>query len=108
MGRFADQETLEKKQAELRNRKVAFDRANNPELEPGLSLGRFTSQESAERELANLSKQGVRTARVVQERPETPGYTLRLPRVTDTMKPLLGGLRAALAGKNLRPCNAAL
>lgn len=106
MGRFADQEALEKKQGELRSRKVAFDRANNPDLEPGLSLGRFTSQESAERELANLSKQGVRTARVVQERPETPGYILRLPRVTDAMKPLLGGLRAALGGKTLRPCNA--
>lgn len=104
MGRFADQEALEKKQAELRARKVNFDRANNPALEPGLSLGRFASEETAQRELANLATQGVRTARVVQERAETPGFTLRLPAVTDSMKPQLGNLRAALGGKTLKAC----
>jgi hypothetical protein len=105
MGRFADQEALEKKQAELRARKVNFDRANNPALEPGLSLGRFASEETAQRELANLATQGVRTARVVQERAESPGFTLRLPAVTDAMKPQLGTLRTALGSKTLKTCS---
>ena len=78
MGRFEDLETLDRKRAELRARKVDHDRAGGT-LEYGLSLGRFSSKEAAERELANLGNKGVRTARVIQERPESPGFTLRLP-----------------------------
>lgn len=104
MGRFTDQDTLEKKKSELRGLKIAFDRVNNPELGPGLSLGRFINQESADRELAHLSKQGVRTARVVQERPETKGYLLRLPHANDAMKPVLHEVRSAIAPKLLKPC----
>src|SRR6218665_962303 len=40
MGRFDDQDALDKKRTELRARKVDFDRAGGP-WEPGLSLGRF-------------------------------------------------------------------
>ena len=103
MGRFEDLDALEKKRAELRARKVDHDRAGGT-LEYGLSLGRFSSSEAAERELANLAGRGVRTARVVQERPDTPGFTLRLPAVTDALRPQLEALRPALAGKPLRAC----
>lgn len=103
MGRFADNEALEKKRAELRSRNVAYDRPGAA-LEPGLSLGRFSSEEAATRELANLGKQGVRTARVVQERPEAKAYTLRLPAVDAALRPQLDTLRPALAGKALRAC----
>ena len=103
MGRFADSEALEKKRAELRSRNVAYDRPGAA-LEPGLSLGRFSSEEAATRELANLGKQGVRTARVVQERPEAKAYTLRLPAVDAALRPQLDTLRPALAGKALRAC----
>jgi hypothetical protein len=103
MGRFEDQETLDKKRAELRARKVDFDRPGGT-LEIGLSLGRFTTEEAARRELANLGEKGVRTARVIQERSETPGFTLRLAAVTDSLRPQLETLRTALAGKALRAC----
>ena len=103
MGRFEDLEALDKKRAELRARKVDHDRAGGT-LEYGLSLGRFSSSEAAERELANLAGRGVRTARVVQERPDAPGFTLRLPAVTDALRPQLDALRPAMAGKTLRPC----
>lgn len=79
MGRFADDEALEKKRAELRARKLPFDRPGNPALEPGLSLGRFGTEEAAQRALATLNGQGVRTAKVVAERAEAQGFTLRLP-----------------------------
>ena len=46
MGRFDDQDTLDKKRAELRARKVDFDRAGGT-LELGLSLGRFSTEEAA-------------------------------------------------------------
>ena len=103
MGRFEDQETLDRKRAELRARKVAHDRAGGT-LELGLSLGRFTTKDAAERELANLGTKGVRTARVVQERPDAPGFTLRLPAVNDALRPQLDALRSAMAGKTLRSC----
>lgn len=103
MGRFEDLETLDKKRAELRARKVDHDRAGGT-LEYGLSLGRFNSKDAAERELANLGNKGVRTARVIQERPESPGFTLRLPAVTDALRPQLDALRPAMAGKTLRSC----
>ncbi|MNV93020.1 hypothetical protein D3C71_1876660 [compost metagenome] len=82
---------------------MPFDRAGGT-WEYGLSLGRFTSDEAAKRELQNLSNKGVRTARVIQERPEAPGFTLRLPAVTDALRPQLDALRSAMAGKTLRTC----
>ncbi|MBV7541507.1 SPOR domain-containing protein [Acidovorax sp. sic0104] len=103
MGRFEDQEALDRKRAELRARKVDHDRAGGT-LEFGLSLGRFASKDAAERELANLATKGVRTARVIQERPDTAGFTLRLPAVTDALRPQLEVLRTAMAGKTLRNC----
>ena len=103
MGRFEDQEALERKRAELRARKVDHDRAGGT-LEFGLSLGRFSSKDAAERELANLGTRGVRTARVIQERPDAAGFTLRLPAVTDALRPQLDALRTAMAGKTLRNC----
>ena len=104
MGRFDDMDTMDKKRAELRARNVPFDRAGGT-WEYGLSLGRFSSEDAAKRELANLNKKGVRTARVVQERPESPGFTLRLPAVTDALRPQLDALRSAMAGKTLRTCS---
>ena len=103
MGRFDDIETLDRKRAELRARKVDHDRAGGT-LELGLSLGRFASKEAAERELANLGTKGVRTARVIQERAEAPGFTLRLPAVNDALRAQLDVLRMAMAGKTLRAC----
>ncbi len=103
MGRFADAEAVDKKRAELRARNVAYDRPGAA-FEPGLSLGRFASEEAANRELANLGRQGVRTARVVLERPEAKAYTLRLPAVDAAVRPQLDALRPALAGKALRSC----
>ena len=47
----------------------------------------------------------VRTAKVVQERPDTPGYQLRLPSVDDALRPQLDVLRPAMAGKTLKPCS---
>lgn len=103
MGRFADNDVLAQKRAELKARNVAFDKPAAA-LEPGLSLGRFASEEAAQRALTTLSNQGVRTARVVVERPETNTYLLRLPLVDATLQAQLNTLRPALAGKPLRPC----
>lgn len=105
MGRFDDQDTLDKKRAELRARKVDFDRAGGT-LELGLSLGRFSTEEAAQRGLTALNAQGVRTARVVLERQAAPGFVLKLPAVTDAQRQQwLATLRPAMAGKTLGSCS---
>lgn len=105
MGRFADDEALAKKRAELRTRNVPYDRPNNPALEPGLSLGRFATEEAAQRALTTLSSQGVRTAKVVVERAETQGFTLRLPALDSATRAQAQALlRPALGDKELRTC----
>ena len=105
MGRFDDQDTLDKKRAELRARKVDFDRAGGT-LELGLSLGRFSTEEAAQRGLTTLNAQGVRTARVVLERQAATGFILKLPAVTDAQRQQwLATLRPALAGKTLGSCS---
>ena len=104
MGKFADADALAKKRAELRELGISFDKPANAALEPGLSLGRFSTEEAAQRGLGNLAAKGVRSAKVVQERPDTPGYQLRLPSVDDALRPQLEVLRPAMAGKTLKPC----
>lgn len=104
MGRFSDPDQLAKKRAELRALSIAYDRPNGA-LEPGLSLGRFSTEEAAQRGLATLAAKGVRSARVVQERVDMPGFMLRLPEADARLRAQAEDLRAALAGKALRPCS---
>lgn len=98
MGKFPDAEFMDRKRGELRLMNIDFDRAGGS-FEPGLSLGRFSTEEAAQRQLATFARQGVRTARVVQERPDVTTYALRLPKATPSMRNEV----AALAGKNLVP-----
>ena len=102
MGKFADNQALEKKRAELVARKLDHDRAGGT-LDPGLSLGRFSSEEAATRELTQLVRQGVRSARVVQERPDKHGYVLRLPAATPALRAQLEAL-PAFGDKALKAC----
>ena len=98
MGKFPDAEFLDRKRGELRLMNIDFDRAGG-NFEPGLSLGRFSTEEAAQRQLATYARQGVRSARVVQERPDVTTYALRLPKATPTFRSDV----VALAGKNLLP-----
>ncbi|MBN9342189.1 MAG: sporulation protein [Comamonadaceae bacterium SCN 68-20] len=104
MGRLPDAETVDKKRTELRALGIAYDRPGAA-LEPGLSLGRFSSEERAQVALRDLARQGVRTARVVVERAEAKAYTLRLPAVDAQLRPQLDALQGALAGRPLAACN---
>lgn len=103
MGKYAGPEQVARKRAELRQFGITFE-APAPELEPGLSLGSFPSEAAANAQLAVLAEKGVRTARVVQERPEQNGQRLVLPALDDTLRPRLDEIRVALASKPLRPC----
>ena len=104
MGKYAGVEQVARKRAELRQLGVSFEALSNPELEPGLSLGSYANEAAAAAQLPTLAERGVRTARVVQERPEQRGQRLLLPAVDDNLRPRLQELQALLAGKTLRPC----
>lgn len=104
MGRYPDEQAVEKKKAELRNRRVSFQALANPALEPGLSLGSFASEAAATQALGEMQQRGIRTARVVQERPEAAGQLLRLPEVTEALRTRLEALRPVLEGQLLQAC----
>lgn len=103
LGKFANEMAMEKRRAELRSRKIGYDRAGGS-LELGLSLGRFASEEAATRELGHMLSQGVRGARVVQERAPQTLYSLRLAQSTAAQRQILGTLQPALQGKALQAC----
>jgi hypothetical protein len=104
MGKYSDVEQVARKRAELRQLGISFEPLANPELEPGLSLGGYSSESAAGTRLNALAERGVRTARVLQERPEQRGQRLLLPAVDDNLRPRLDDLRRVLATKPLRPC----
>ncbi|MEO7887171.1 MAG: SPOR domain-containing protein [Polaromonas sp.] len=104
MGKYANEEALVKKRGELRGLGVSFEPLINPALGPGLSLGHFDAQADAERELAKVATRGVRTAKVVLERPEARGQLLKLPAVDAPLMTKLDALKPQLAGKALQSC----
>lgn len=104
VGKLADADAVRTKRNELRELGVDTDRPGAA-LEPGLSLGRFSNEEAAQRALTDLGRKGVRTARVVQERRDTPAFMLRLPNADPALRQQVRGLRGALAGKDLRACD---
>jgi hypothetical protein len=104
MGKFAGTDLLEKKKAELRQIGVSFEPLKNANLELGISLGGFETQAEAQAELNALAKQGVRTAKVVQESAATRGQVLKLPAVDDGVRSKLGAVKSALGNVVLRTC----
>jgi hypothetical protein len=104
MGKYAGVEQVARKRAELRQLGISFEAPANAELEPGLSLGTYPSEGAAVMQLDALADRGVRTARVVQERPEQRGQRLTLPAVDDNLRPRLEDLKTVLSTKPLRPC----
>ena len=104
MGKFANAEGLEKKRSELLGLKLVPLPLTNPALEIGLSLGGYESQAKATAELAALTQRGIRTARVVLERPASNATFVKLPAVSEAMKQRLNELKPALAGHSLKAC----
>ena len=104
MGKYSSPEQVARKRTELRQLGISFEPLSNASLEPGLSLGGFASESEAKKYVDQLADKGVRTAKVVQERPELRGQKLVLPAVDDTLRARLEELRPALTGKSLRPC----
>lgn len=104
MGKYANEDALTKKRNELRLRGIPTEPLLNPALNPGLSLGHFSSQADADSELAKVAQRGVRTARVVMEQPEVRGQWLRLASADASLLAKLDALKPQLDAKALQPC----
>lgn len=104
MGSF-NEEQMARKKTELREMGVAFRSLSVPALGPGLALGTFSSEASAQQALQDATRKGVRTARVALERPETTSVRLRLPAATEAQHASVAGLGTVLAGKSLQRCD---
>ncbi len=104
VGKFANVQALEKKRAELSALNLKTDPVSAAHLAPGLSLARLESEEAANEELNRLRKQGVRTARVVQERAASQNTYLRLPAATEALKTQVQQWDDLLGAKALRAC----
>jgi hypothetical protein len=79
IGPLAGREALQKKTAELRALKVAFEEVRPPgEPDGGLALGRYDTRAEATSALETLARRGVRTARVVVMREASTEWRLRV------------------------------
>ncbi len=104
MGKFPNAEFQARKRGELLALNVKLQPLSLTSLQPGLSLGAFDTQSAAQDGLKELVSRGVKSARVVQERPEERGELLRLPAVDDSLRTQLELIKPLLAGEPLRAC----
>ena len=104
MGRYDNQQQLDRKKDELRGLGVSYREITAPGLAPGLALGTYSTEAAAQQALQKAERDGVRTSKVAQERAESTSMSLRLPAITDTQRQAIDGLGEAMAGKRLQRC----
>jgi hypothetical protein len=106
MGRYANAEQLAEKQAQInRIRGVKYERVGGiPELDPGLSLGRYGTRAEAQAALNDLNQRGIRTARVVAITPPGIAHRLRVDAADAATKEKLLALKAPALRGGFRPC----
>ena len=108
MGKYPNNNAREVKKKQLDEINVRYEILTESKLEPGLSLGSYALQSTANQALQVLVKKGVRTARVLQELPEQKGQNLVVPALDEINRAKLNtvyaSLSAQLAGKALQVC----
>lgn len=105
MGRYTDRDTLSKKQEELRRIKVEYDEVRSPpELDMGLSLGRFEERKNAFNALEQFAQRGIRSARVIEVRAPATTHMLRVDKADAALAAQLLALKSAALGKGFAVC----
>lgn len=108
MGPYPLADALEKKRTELKRINVGNDPVSPKSLGPGLSLGSSNEKQAMDAKLATLTKQGVRTARVIQIRPALNGQILKIPVLPEDQRARLDPLKTWLPSfddKPLKKCS---
>lgn len=104
IGKYANKDVMNKRRVMLEQAGVPSEIPASPWLNPGLSLGSFKTKAQAEAALAKLAERGIRTAKVIQERPELPTQWLRLPASSTALQAKAKTLIPKISGKHLQPC----
>ena len=104
MGKYISKAAMNRKRQMLEQLGLPFEPPLSPMLNPGLSLGSFASKDEAEAALAQMNQRGLRSAKVMLERPELPSLWLRLPAADAAMRTRLDALKPLLAGKAVQDC----
>ena len=105
MGPYANAELLAKKQAELKGLGVKSEPITNGPLQLGLSLASAPTPQEAQAKLQAIAPRGVRTAKVMLEKPEQTLRFLKLPAVDEAQRRRVGEAFAAMPElKPARPC----
>lgn len=97
MGKYPNTAARDLKKKQLDQIKVRYEVLTESNLEPGISLGSHATQVAANQALQQLFKQGVRTARVLQETPEQKAQTLVVPAVDEVTRNKLNATYAVIA-----------
>jgi hypothetical protein len=104
-GKFADNAALARRRAELQRQQISAEELrNSPDLEPGLSFGRYDTRAAADAALAQLQQQGVRPSRVVTINIPVVVTLLRVERADGPLAARLTQLNLPPAGSGFRPC----
>jgi hypothetical protein len=102
MGRYADDDQLQRKLDELRRLKMTPEElVNHAQFSPGLTLGQFDNEPEARARLAQLQNRGVRTARVVALKAPVVEHRLRLDNLVPALAQQLSPATQAQADWSL-------
>ena len=105
MGKYVSKQAMNRKRLMLDQLGISHDTPASPRLNPGLSLGSFNSKIEAEQALEQMAQRGLRSAKVVPERPELPNQWLKVPQADAAIRAKLEALKPLLADKALQSCS---
>jgi len=106
-GKFADNAALARRRGDLQRQQISAEPVvSSPDLEPGLSFGRYDTRAAADAALAQVQQQGVRPSRVVTINIPVVVTLLRVERADGPQAARLTQLNLPPAGSGFRPCAA--
>jgi hypothetical protein len=104
-GRFADDAAVARRVNDLRRQQISAEEVrNSPDLQPGVSFGRYDSRAAADAALAQITQQGIKPARVVTINIPVVVTLLRVERADGALASRLMQLNLPPAGSGFRPC----
>ena len=108
-GKLPSVDALAARKAELRQLQVDYRDVSVAALQPGLALGTYSTEGGALQALKDVTKAGVKGAKVVVERPEATLYTVKLPEANDALQSRFEQLTSRMSpdllkNKALQPC----
>jgi hypothetical protein len=105
LGKFPDRAAMARRQDELRRQGYTADVVGNPpQLQPGLSLGRFDGREAADAALTQIQERGLRNAKLMAAPAPEDVHWLRAAQADAALRARLAALPAAALGSGFAPC----